>query len=103
GYNETMTTNYLRHPGYAYYPVVGVNWIQAAEFAKWRTDRVNEATLEKEGYLKKDAKVKDVNAEATFSTETYINAPTKTYGGNEEIVLKGKRGKSKDSVNLYAT
>lgn len=103
GYNEQMTNNYLRHPAYAYYPVVGVNWIQAAEFAKWRTDRVNEATLEKEGYLKKDAKVKDINAESTFSTETYINAPTKAFGGNEEIVLKGKRGKSKDSTNLYAT
>jgi hypothetical protein len=26
---------------------VGVNWIQAVEFSKWRTDRVNEAILEK--------------------------------------------------------
>jgi hypothetical protein len=25
GYNETMTNNYLRHPSYAEYPVVGVN------------------------------------------------------------------------------
>jgi hypothetical protein len=32
---------------------VGVNWIQAVEFSKWRTDRVNEAILEKNGYLKK--------------------------------------------------
>jgi hypothetical protein len=31
---------------------VGVNWIQAVEFSKWRTDRVNEAILEKNGYLK---------------------------------------------------
>jgi formylglycine-generating enzyme required for sulfatase activity len=43
-----MTNNYLRHPAYARsYPVVGVNWIQAVEFSKWRTDRVNEAILEK--------------------------------------------------------
>ncbi|HEU4496258.1 MAG TPA: gliding motility lipoprotein GldJ [Flavobacterium sp.] len=102
GYNETMTNNYLRHPAYANYPVVGVNWIQAVEFSKWRTDRVNENVLEKEGYLKKDAKVTEAKGDNTFSTETYLNAPTKTYGGNEEIVLKGKRGKSKDSVNLYA-
>jgi gliding motility-associated lipoprotein GldJ len=47
GYNETMTNNYLRHPAYASYPVVGVNWIQAVEFSKWRTDRVNEAILRK--------------------------------------------------------
>ncbi|MET0759337.1 MAG: gliding motility lipoprotein GldJ [Flavobacterium sp.] len=92
GYNETMTNNYLRHPAYASYPVVGVNWIQAVEFSKWRTDRVNENTLEKEGYLKKDAKIVDVTAEKTFSTETYLNAPSKSFGGDEEIVLKGRKG-----------
>ena len=36
-----MTNNDLRQPAYAEYPVVGVNWIQATEFAKWRTNRVN--------------------------------------------------------------
>ena len=92
GYNETMTNNYLRHPAYANYPVVGVNWIQATEFSKWRTDRVNESVLEREGYLKKDAKVVDVKAESTFSTDTYLAAPTKTFGGDDKIVLKGRRG-----------
>jgi gliding motility-associated lipoprotein GldJ len=96
GYNETYTNNYLRHPAYASYPVVGVNWIQAVEFSKWRTDRVNENTLEREGYLKKDAKVMDVKAESSFSTETYLNAPTKVFGGDEKIVFKGpKNSKSK--------
>ncbi|MEC4049658.1 gliding motility lipoprotein GldJ [Flavobacterium sp. SUN046] len=92
GYNESMTNNYLRHPAYAEYPVVGVNWIQATEFSKWRTDRVNESVLEREGYLKKDAKVTDVKADATFSTNTYLAAPSKTFGGSEEIVLKGRKG-----------
>lgn len=91
GYNETMTNNYLRHPAYAEYPVVGVNWIQATEFAKWRTNRVNESILEREGYLKKDAKVVDVKADANFDTETYLAAPTKTFGGQEDIVLKGRK------------
>lgn len=100
GYNETMTNNYLRHPSYAEYPVVGVNWIQATEFAKWRTNRVNEAILEREGYLKKDAKVTEAKADATFDTETYLAAPTKTFGGNEEVVLKGRRGsKGKATTN----
>lgn len=112
GYNETMTNNYLRHPSYANYPVVGVNWIQAVEFSKWRTDRVNEAVLEKNGYLKKNAKTNDVTAESSFSTETYLNSPTLTYGGNEEIVLKGKKGarapkagkdgKVTEAKNVYA-
>jgi len=91
GYNETYTNNYLRHPAYATYPVVGVNWIQAAEFSKWRTDRVNENTLETQGYLKKDAKLTDVKAESSFSTETYLNAPSKTFGGDDKIVLKGRK------------
>jgi gliding motility-associated lipoprotein GldJ len=113
GYNETMTNNYLRHPAYANYPVVGVNWVQAVEFSKWRTDRVNEAVLEKNGYLKKNAKSLDVSAESTFNTETYLAAPTMTYGGNEEILLKGKGaskkgpkpdkdGKVVEEKNVYA-
>ncbi|MDP3679267.1 MAG: gliding motility lipoprotein GldJ [Flavobacterium sp.] len=95
GYNETMTNNYLRHPSYAEYPVVGVNWIQAVEFSNWRTQRVNEALLEKNGYLKKNAKTLDVTADSNFDTETYLNSPTLAYGGNEEIVLKGKNGGKK--------
>ena len=93
GYNETMTNNYLRHPAYADYPVVGVNWIQAVEFCDWRTNRVNESILEQEGYLKRDAKILDVTAENNFDTETYLESPTKAYGGNEEVVLKGRNNK----------
>lgn len=113
GYNETMTNNYLRHPGYKDYPVVGVNWIQAVEFCKWRTDRVNEDILEKNKYLKKDAKLTDASAEKSFSTETYINTPSQSFGGDEEIVLKGKGGRAKattgkdgetsEAKNVYAT
>lgn len=110
GYNETMTNNYLRHPGYADYPVVGVNWIQATEFSKWRTDRVNENILEREGYLKKDNKIllgTEVSAENSFNTEAYINSPATSFGGNEEIVLKKEMGKgrkaaSEDAKNVYA-
>jgi gliding motility-associated lipoprotein GldJ len=105
GYNETMTNNYLRHPAYGDYPVVGVNWIQAVEFSKWRTDRVNESVLEREGYLKRDAKVLDVTAESTFSTEAYLESPSKSYGGNEEIVYKGQRNRlagNEEAVNVYA-
>jgi gliding motility-associated lipoprotein GldJ len=103
GYNETMTNNYLRHPAYASYPVVGVNWIQAVEFSKWRTDRVNESTLETAGYLKKDAKVVDAKAEATFSTETYLNQPTKAFGGDEKIILKGPRNSKSKPVKTKGT
>ena len=105
GYNETMTNNYLRHPAYADYPVVGVNWIQAVEFCDWRTNRVNESILEKEGYLKRDAKILDVTAENNFDTETYLESPTKAYGGNEEVVLRGRNNKlagDDEATNVYA-
>ncbi|WOD44417.1 gliding motility lipoprotein GldJ [Hwangdonia lutea] len=110
GFNEIMTENYLRHPGYAEYPVVGVSWIQAVEYANWRSDRVNEYYLEQAGYLKRDAKTLDVNADQTFSTDTYINAPTLTYGGNEEIInpdTRGRRNVTTDAdgneTGIYAT
>ena len=111
GYNETMTNNYLRHPSYAEYPVVGVNWVQAVEFSQWRTDRVNELQLEKNGYLKKNAKTLDVSAENNFDTETYLNSPTSVYGGDESIVLQkgakksakvGKNGVAPPAKGLYA-
>ncbi len=101
GFNETMTNNYLRHPGYAEYPVVGVNWIQATQFAEWRTDRVNEVLLEREGYLSKDAKYQAASGEVqgTFSTEAYLNRPESVYNGQIDS-LQGKQ--KKDSTNTYA-
>jgi gliding motility-associated lipoprotein GldJ len=106
GYAEMMTQNYLRHPGYAEYPVVGVSWIQAVEYAKWRTDRVNELFLEESGYIKRGAKTTDVTADANFSTDTYINAPSQTYGGDTSITQGGKRRVQTDAngdpINVYA-
>jgi gliding motility-associated lipoprotein GldJ len=90
GFNETMVMNYLRHPAYANYPVVGVNWIQAVEFSKWRTNRVNELILEKEGVTQQGARF-NVDAETTFDTDTYLNAPSQTYGGNEELLRGGRK------------
>jgi gliding motility-associated lipoprotein GldJ len=104
GYNETMTNNYLRHPAYAEYPVVGVNWIQATEFAKWRTDRVNEKMLEDQRYLKKDAKVTDVSGEKTFSTEAYLASPSTAMGGDSQIVLqRGQKATKKSSKSNAAS
>ncbi|WP_435373035.1 gliding motility lipoprotein GldJ [Aequorivita aurantiaca] len=105
GFNEVMTNNYLRHPAYAEYPVVGVSWIQAVEFSNWRTDRVNEMVLETNGITSRNARY-DVEPGETFNTETYLNAPTLTYGGNDSITRGGKKSesiakRSKDSTNLY--
>src|SRR5690554_1245196 len=101
GFNETMTNNYLRHPAYAEYPVVGVNWVQATQYAEWRTDRVNELMLEREGYLSEDAKYKVVNGDidVAFSTEAYLNNPESVYGGQIDSLQGNKK---RDSINVFA-
>ncbi|MGB1451589.1 MAG: gliding motility lipoprotein GldJ, partial [Marinirhabdus sp.] len=105
GFNEVMVNNYLRHPAYSQHPVVGVSWIQAVEFSNWRSDRVNELILEREGITAADAKY-NVGPGETFSTETYLNAPSLTYGGKDSITRGGKKSenvlkRSKDSADLY--
>ena len=102
GFNESMVNNYLRQPSYAKYPVVGVNWIQATEFSEWRTNRVNERRLSEQGFTERDVYLNTSDTLPAFSTETYLAAPSKTYGGNENILLGGKASQNKikrDSTN----
>ncbi len=107
GYAEMMTENYLRHPGYGEYPVVGVSWIQAVEFANWRTDRVAEMELQDAGYLERDSHLNS-SAESNFNVDTYINAPTLTYGGADSIINPEKSRRrvqttaAGDTINRYA-
>lgn len=81
-YNEPFVQNYLRHPAYNDYPVVGVSWVQASEYASWRTDRVNEMILIREGILDWDP---DQRNENNFNTEAYLA------GQYEGMVRKGMR------------
>lgn len=100
GQSETMVNNYLRHPAYGEYPVVGVSWVQAVQFSDWRTNRVNEALLAKEGYLKDDVLYQE-GPDAIFNTETYLNDPTSTYGGRISE-FSGKKAVGKDGNITYA-
>lgn len=68
-YNEPFVETYFRHPAYDEYPVVGVNWLQANEYSKWRTDRVNEMVLIERGILNANSEQKD---EDNFNTESYL-------------------------------
>lgn len=82
GFNEDMVNNYLRHPAFRNHPVVGVSWQQAVNFAKWRSNRVNEKILEEKGYLARGARVADtLSPEVNFDVETYLRASDKVYGG----------------------
>lgn len=68
-FNEKYVDYYLRHPAYRDYPVVGVSWLQASDFCKWRTDRVNEYVLIREGVLGFDVDAADAE---TFNTDSYL-------------------------------
>ena len=69
-FNEPFVELYLRHPAYQNYPVVGVNWLQATDFCSWRTDRVNEQILIREGILRVNpAQVNEDN----FNTQAYLS------------------------------
>ncbi len=47
-FNDPIAETYYSHPAFNMYPVVGVNWHQANEYCKWRTQKVNEAITEKD-------------------------------------------------------
>ncbi|MBN1950437.1 MAG: SUMF1/EgtB/PvdO family nonheme iron enzyme [Bacteroidales bacterium] len=68
-YNEPYVQYYFRHPSYNEYPIVGVNWLQATDYCAWRTDRVNEGILIREGILNPDPN--QINEE-NFNTEAYF-------------------------------
>lgn len=70
GFNEPYVELYLRHPAYNYYPVVGVNWLQATDYCAWRTDRVNEMILIREGILQTNPNQVD---EDNFNTDAYLS------------------------------
>lgn len=70
GYNEPLVETYFRHPAYNQYPVVGVSWRQAMDFAHWRSNRVNELMLLKEGVIEEiSMNQQDQNH---FDTDAYL-------------------------------
>jgi sulfatase modifying factor 1 len=48
-FNDPYVDHYLRYPGFRYFPVVGVSWMQANNYAKWRTTAVNQKLLADSG------------------------------------------------------
>ena len=66
---ENYVEYYLRHPAYRDYPVVGVNWLQCNDYCAWRTDRVNELILIREGLF--EHYPNQIN-EDHFTTDSYL-------------------------------
>ena len=70
-YNEPMVEYYFRHPGFNYYPVVGVSWKQANDFCLWRSDRVNEGILIEKGFINKQG-LQGQQGSNNFTTKSYL-------------------------------
>ncbi len=68
-FNEPFVETYFRYPSYDEYPVVGVSWLQAVEYCKWRTNRVNEMILIEKGVLNPNPDQVDAD---NFNTNSYL-------------------------------
>ena len=77
-YNEPYVNNYLRHPAFQDYPVVGVSWDQAQEYCQWRSDRSNEFILQEKGIILNPRAKKGAAANAANNTGTPANTPFNT-------------------------
>lgn len=105
-YNEPYVNNYLRHPAFQDYPVVGVSWEQANDYCVWRTDRVNEEILRRGGYLldyktlagggKGGAPAATTAAKDPFNTDIYLNGQLRGEG------IDGKKMKKDLNPNSAA-
>ncbi|MXV17507.1 SUMF1/EgtB/PvdO family nonheme iron enzyme [Hufsiella ginkgonis] len=93
-YNEPYVNNYLRHPGFQDYPVVGVTWEQANDYSEWRTDRVNEEILRSRGFMKtykemagggapSGTTVVNAGAKEPFNTDIYLNGQIREQDGKK--------------------
>ncbi|MCC5945832.1 MAG: gliding motility lipoprotein GldJ [Bernardetiaceae bacterium] len=75
-FNDPYVEYYLRYPGFRYYPVVGVSWTQANDYATWRSNMVNFNTASKKGTketkaLAKEGNLKDIPIESGVKLPNY--------------------------------
>ncbi len=95
---ELFVENYFRDPAFDYYPVVGINWLQANNYAEWLTDRVNEKKLMDEGIIDKEMyvfqwsdSVEFSNSKPAFFHKRYKEMGTNMFGEESEIFTEHKK------------
>lgn len=103
-YNEPYVDNYLRHPAYQDYPVVGVTWAQAQDYCEYRTSAANESILRETGKLaswKETAAQGGKGTDQAFNTEIYLNGQ---YPGKEgKNAMRNLNPNAKPGANGKAT
>jgi sulfatase modifying factor 1 len=87
GNTELLSESYLRHPAYSDYPVVGVSWIQAVQYCKWRTSAVNLKRLIDKGVLSNV--LENDTIRNFFDTDLYLENPYKLFDGDSTVYKRG--------------
>lgn len=98
-YNEPYVNNYLRHPAFQDYPVVGITWEQANAYCEWRTDRVNEEILRERGVLL-DYKTLAGGGKGKSGGVTTTTATSTSEPFNTDIYLNGQFTREQDGKKM---
>jgi len=89
GNTDILSENYLRHPAYSDYPVVGVSWLQANQYCKWRTNAVNLKKLIDKGYIKNIFENDSIRN--FFDTDVFLADSESLFDGDSTIYKRGIR------------
>lgn len=87
-FNDQYVDQYLRYPGFRFYPVVGISWVQASDYCKWRSKAVNSELLSKHNGKDKGAKKKGFSFGKKKKDEASTEPP-KTMDGNRLAIESG--------------
>ena len=87
GNTELLSESYLRQPAYSDYPVVGVSWLQAVQYCKWRTSAVNLKNLIDKGVLSNV--LGNDTIRNFFDTDLYLENPYKLFDGDSTVYKRG--------------
>ena len=76
-YNDPYVDHYLRYPGFRFFPVVGVSWLQAQDYCTWRTKIVNYELAKEAGYYDEEEELgeSDPSERAAPALESGIVLP----------------------------
>ncbi len=66
---SSLDTFYLKHRAYNDFPVVGVSYEQAVAYSNWRSDRVMEYLLVKQGFI---PNIENPSKDSVFTIEKYF-------------------------------